>query len=441
MSDKRKLQEESDHIAVETASLDTQVGTAPTAGQPLTGQTSLNYWQLVWRQFKKNRLAVIGLAMVLVFFIMAAFAPLLTNKYPYFWYDPQNGGLSFPLFAALTSIDLGLLLAFLLAVMLPVTRRLLDRTGRRFSSSHPLRRALLVSAVVLLVGMGLLMLRTDRPRIMTDVDLGGGLTGRMERNFKAEYAERGDEITALFPPSSYAPSDIFTGERFEEPSLQHPLGTDSIGRSNLARIIYGSRLALFVGFISVSISAAIGLFIGGVSGYFGGWVDLILQRVVEIFIAFPTFFLLLTIIAFWGPRLPVIMVAIGLTNWTGIARLIRANVLQVRTLDYITAARALGARTMPIIFKHALPNSIAPVLVSISFGIAGAIFLEVTLSFLGLSNPDYPSWGLLLEQTRSVAIDKPALLVIPGVTIFLAVLAYNLMGEGLRDALDPRMKS
>ena len=409
---------------------------APSGGAPSGGRKSMNYWQLVWRQFRRSYLGMVGLALVLMFILLAIFAPFITNKYPYFWHSAEDG-LIFPLFRALTNQDLILLLAFVMAVLVPVTKLIIDRIGWRFWNMNRLRRAVLINLLVLLAGSGLLMLKPETYRIMRQV---GQFS--IERDFREDLQrENAGRITAMFPPVRYAPSDQFVAERFTTPSWQHPLGTDAIGRSNVARIIYGTRLALFVGFISVGLSTLIGLLIGGVSGYFSGWPDLIIQRLVEIWSAFPSLFLLLTIIALWGPKLIVIMVAIGLTSWTGTARLIRANVLQVRTLDFITAARAMGARTLPIVFRHALPNSIAPVLVSVSFGIAGAVFLESTLSFLGLSDPDYPSWGALLNQARSIAIAKPSLLVIPGVTIFLAVLAYNLMGEGLRDALDPRMKN
>ncbi len=405
-------------------------------GVPQSGRKSMNYWQLVWRQFRKNRLAVFGMLLVMTFIGLAIFAPFISNKYPYFWYA-EDEGLSFPLLRALSNQDLMLLLGFAMAVLLPVTKRLLDKSEWRFWNMNRFRRALLVNLLIFLVGAGLISLKPEVHRITKQV---GPI--RMERDFRFELERAADDkdIVALFAPVRYSPSDIYVGERFEEPSLTHPLGTDILGRSGMSRIIYGTRLALFVGFISVGISTMIGLLIGGLSGYFSGWVDLVLQRLVEIFTAFPAIFLLLTIIALWGPKLAVIMVAIGLTSWTGTARLIRANVLQVRTLDYVTAARAMGARTLPIIFKHALPNSIAPVLVSVSFGIAAAVFIESTLSFLGLSDPDYPSWGMLLNQARTVSVEQPVLLVIPGMAIFLAVLAYNLMGEGLRDALDPRMK-
>lgn len=477
----------------------------PVGGEP-AGPKSLNYWQIVWRQFRRNYLGLAGISLVVIFFLLAVLAPFICNKYPYFWYSDDEG-LSFPLFRALTNEDLILLLALVMIAAVPLTKWLVDRLNLRawqtrplaralafdfvniatmlllapmtkfflgaigldnriqtalgataivllllapltvwllktvnwdFWSLHRLRRAMLVNLLVMLTISGWIMMKPQTYRITKMIN---GFA--MERDYRIdlEQAEPG-KVKTLFPPVRFSPTDIDEeAEPFSTPSVEHSLGTDKIGRSNIARVIYGTRVALFVGFISVGLSTIIGLLIGGISGYFSGWVDLVLQRLVEIWSAFPTLFLLLTIVALWGPRLWVIMVAIGLVSWTGTSRMIRANVLQVRTLDYITAARALGARTLPIIIKHALPNSIAPVLVSVSFGIAGAVFLETTLAFLGLSDPDRPSWGAMLNEARDVALEKPSLLIIPGVAIFLAVLAYNLMGEGLRDALDPRMKS
>jgi peptide/nickel transport system permease protein len=294
----------------------------------------------------------------------------------------------------------------------------------------------------LLVGLLLTNCRTAPDRIFQERTItvaGRSHVIRIERDYRDEIA-KGAPASFLMTPIPYAPTDTAVGAKYETPNRTHLLGTDRLGRSNFARIVYGARIGLAVGFIAVGISTAIGILIGGISAYFGGWVDLVLQRVVEVFICFPTFFLLLTIIAFWGPRLWYIMIAIGLTSWTGTARLIRSGVLQARNLDYITAARASGLSSMYIILRHALPNTIAPVLVGASFGIAGAITLEATLSFLSLGDPDHPSWGLLLQHARAVATDKPSLVVVAGTIIFFAVLAYNLVGEGLRDAIDPRLK-
>lgn len=417
-------------------------------GTPPGGDTAIGrgYWQIVWGQFRKHRPAMVGLAMVLSLFLAAVFAPFLANKYPYYWRTADEG-LTFPMFRVLSVLDLTLLLAFFVVVLVPVTRRILGRTAWQFWALNPLRRAVAVNLLLFVVLVGVIIVplavyRGSPDRIMAEhaVEVDGKrYTVAVERDYRQELAT-GAEATYLFPPIRYAPTDILVGDKFTPPSRQHILGTDRLGRSIAARIIFGTRVSLAVGFISVGISVAIGMLIGGISGYFGGWTDLVMQRFVEIFICFPAFFLMLTVIALYGAKLWLIMIVIGLTGWTGTARFIRAEILKVRELDYVVAARALGTGPMSIIFRHALPNSLAPVLVSASFGIAGAIMVEVTLSFLGLGDPDYPSWGLLLSQARSVATQYPSLLMVPGVTIFFAVLAYNLVGEGLRDAIDPRLK-
>jgi len=411
------------------------------------GRAAQNYWQIVWRQFRKRRLAMVGLAMVVTLFLLAVFAPFVANKYPYYWHS-EDEGLTFPLFRILTVLDVTLLVAFGMVVLVPLTRRILRRTGWRFWQLNPLRRAVAVNLLVFLglcaaVILPLALVCKWPERIMQDrrVEVDGEqVTVRMERDYRREAAE-GTSARCLFPPIRFSPSDILAGAKFETPSSGHLLGTDRLGRNTAARVIFGTRVSLAVGFISVGISVAIGVLVGGISGYFGGWVDMVLQRFVEIFICFPGFFLMLTIIAMYGPKLWLIMAVIGITGWTGTARFVRAEVLKVKSLDYVTAARALGLGPFSIVVRHALPNSIAPVLVSATFGIASAVMIEVTLSFLGLGDPDYPSWGLLLQQARSIATLHPSLLVIPGVTIFFAVLAYNLVGEGLRDAIDPRLRA
>ncbi len=416
-------------------------GHKPLDGGEVAG-VGRDYWSIIWRQFRKHRFAVAGVVLVLLFFMISVFAPLIANKYPYYWYTPQDG-LSFPLLAALTSEDLLLLLGLALVVLVPVARRILRRTDWAFWSRHELRRAVLVNTVIFGVAAGLLALgpvRTGRVYEQLTIEVNGQTkTMSLERDFRQEAAD-GTPAKYLFPPVRYAPTDLRAGGMFEPPSETQWFGTDRLGRSIAARVIYGSRVGLSVGFISVGISFVIGLLIGGVSAYFGGWVDLILQRVVEVVMCFPSLFLILMIVAIFGSKLWIIMAAMGFVSWTGTARLIRAGVLQIRALDYITAARAQGLGSLYIIIRHALPNALAPVLVTATFGIAGAITTEAGLSFLGLGDPDSPSWGQLLNDAREVATKSPSHVIIPGVAIALAVLAYNLVGEGLRDAVDPKLK-
>lgn len=245
---------------------------------------------------------------------------------------------------------------------------------------------------------------------------------------------------AVFPPVPYRPSNINLGASFAPPSRQHWLGTDKLGRDVMAGIIHGSRISLSIGFVSVGIALMIGVIVGALAGFFGGWVDLVVSRLFELMLAIPTFFLLITIAAVFPPSIFLTMVIIGLTGWVGIARFARNEFLKLRNLDYVTAAQALGVSNRKIMFRHILPNALAPVTVSVVLGVAGAILLESSLSFLGIGVPaDTVTWGSILNEARSNTFAW-WLAVFPGLAIFITVLAYYLVGEGLRDALDPRLR-
>lgn len=224
------------------------------------------------------------------------------------------------------------------------------------------------------------------------------------------------------------------------PSTAHWFGTDELGRDVFTRVIYGARISLKVGFVSVGIAVAIGTVLGLVSGFYGGVVDTVIMRFVDIMLCFPTFFLILAVIAFLEPNIWYIMAIIGLTGWMGVARLVRAEVLSLRERDFVVAARALGASDLRIIFRHILPNAASPVLVSATLGVAGAILTESALSFLGIGvQPPTPSWGNILTAGKDYVEFAWWLSLFPGVAILVTVLAYNLLGEGIRDALDPRL--
>ena len=250
-------------------------------------------------------------------------------------------------------------------------------------------------------------------------------------------------LVSLLAPfiAPYGPDELDLYHVLMPPSAAHWFGTDDLGRDVLTRIIYGARISLKVGFVAVGIAVAIGTVIGLVSGYYSGHLDSILMRVVDIMLCFPTFFLILAVIAFLEQSIWYIMIIIGLTGWMGVARLVRAEVLSLRERDYVMAVRALGANDTRIIFRHILPNALSPVLVSATLGVAGAILTESALSFLGIGvPPPTPSWGNILTAGKEYIEFAWWLTLYPGLAITVTVLAYYLVGEGIRDALDPRLQ-
>ena len=250
-------------------------------------------------------------------------------------------------------------------------------------------------------------------------------------------------LGAIFAPlvAPFDPNAINVDALLLPPSASHLMGTDALGRDVFSRILFGGRVSLWVGFVAVGIATSIGLTLGLVAGYFGRMVDEIIMRGVDVMLCFPSFFLILAVIAFLEPSLTNIMIVIGLTGWMGVARLVRAETLTIRERDYVLAARAAGAGSARIIFRHIMPNAIAPVLVSATLGVAGAILTESSLSFLGLGvQPPDASWGNILMEGKEVLGIAWWLSVFPGVAILLTVLGYNLLGESLRDLLDPRLK-
>jgi peptide/nickel transport system permease protein len=248
--------------------------------------------------------------------------------------------------------------------------------------------------------------------------------------------------TSLLAPvlAPYDPTSIDVYNVLSPPSGAHMLGTDELGRDLLSRIIWGSRVSLKVGFVAVGIAIMIGIFIGSIAGFYGGRVDAILMRFVDMMLAFPTFFLILAVIAILEPNIFTIMAVIGVTGWMDVARLVRAEFLTLKELDFVDAARALGIRNKRLIVRHVLPNALSPVFVAATFGVAGAILTESGLSFLGLGvQPPDPSWGNILTAGKDNIEIAWWLSLYPGLAILITVLSYNLVGEGLRDALDPRL--
>ena len=329
-----------------------------------------SYAQIVWRQFRKNRLALASLTAIGLLALVAVSADLLAGDKPY--YMKYRGETYFPAF-------------------------------RQYG-----------------VHLGLL----EWPKEL-----------RRRRNFKKLKTE-----TAIYPPVAYAPGEIRLGEKYQRPNTEHWLGTDRLGRDVLSGLIHGSRYALTIGLVSVGISLLIGVLLGALAGYFGGWIDLVLSRLFELWASIPPFFLIITAAAFLPPSVFTVMVIIGLTGWVGIARLTRSQFLQVRSHDYVAAARGLGYSNWRIMFRHILPNAVGPILIPVAFGVAGAILAESGLSFLGIGVPaEAITWGALLAGARSNAAAW-WLVVMPGLAIFVTVTMYNLLGDGLRDALDPQMK-
>lgn len=323
----------------------------------------------VWREFKRNRVAVAGYYVVVFLVGVALFADFIANEKPY--YVHYQGKTYFP-----------------------IVRGYFEKLG----------------------------LLKVAPELVN-----------------ADYQQLSHQ-GALFPPIPYRPSMVNLDVPFARPSRQHWLGTDRLGRDVMAGIIHGSRISLSIGFVSVGIALVIGVILGALAGYFGGWVDLVVSRLFELMLAIPTFFLLITIAAVFPPSIFLTMIIIGLTGWVGIARFARNEFLKLRSLDYVTAAQALGVSNRKIMFRHILPNALAPVMVSVILGVAGAILLESGLSFLGIGVPaDTVTWGSILNEARSNTFAW-WLAVFPGIAIFVTVLAYYLVGEGLRDALDPRLR-
>jgi peptide/nickel transport system permease protein len=240
----------------------------------------------------------------------------------------------------------------------------------------------------------------------------------------------------------YDPGDIDARHVLESPTLQHPLGTDELGRDVLSRMIFGARVSLLVGFVSAGIACVVGALLGAISGYFGSVADVIIMRLVDVMLCFPSFFLILAVIAYLDASIWNIMVVIGATSWMGVCRLVRAEFLSLKRRDFMTAAESLGVRPWGIILRHGLPNAMAPVFVSFILGVAGAILTESALSFLGIGvQPPDPSWGNMLTEGKATLEVAWWLSLYPGCAILVTVLGYNLLGEGLRDVLDPRLRN
>lgn len=250
-------------------------------------------------------------------------------------------------------------------------------------------------------------------------------------------------VLAVFAPyiAPYDPLEINVDNILQPPSLAHPLGTDLLGRDVLSRMIYASRISLEVSLVAVGLSLMIGVVLGAIAGYFGGWVDLIICRFIDIMLCFPTIFLVLAMVAYLEPSIVTIMVVIGATSWMGLARLVRAEILSLKERDFVLIAKTYGASSLRILFKHLIPNALPPILVSASLGLGQAILIESALSFLGIGvQPPIPSWGNMLIDGKETLEVAWWLSFYPGMAILITVLAFTILGETLQEILNPKRK-
>jgi peptide/nickel transport system permease protein len=250
-------------------------------------------------------------------------------------------------------------------------------------------------------------------------------------------------LCALLAPilAPHSPTDQVLAEGLSGPSLTYPFGQDRLGRDLLSRTLYGARISLWVATVAVSISLGIGLVVGAAAGHFGGWVDELVMRFVDILQAFPGILLAIAFAAILGPSITNVVIALSVIGWVGYARLTRGQILVVREMEFVAAARALGSQGLRVIFRHLLPNIVGPILVEASFGFAAVIVAEASLSFLGLgTQPPTPSWGAMLDEARQYLLVAPHLTLFPGLAIVVTVMGFNFLGDGLRDLWDPRSR-
>ena len=364
--------------------------------------------------------AKIGAVWVALLVITAVFAPFLANTIPLL--ASQNGEISSPFLRYFTVEDVIFLSAFsigLLVWLTPLSRSLSKSTTSFF---------LLMFVATILANT---FVKPPQLVIYDDFRLA---------------QDQGEYDWAINAPIPFSARDYMRDVKdtplrkpLAESEFDHYMGTEENGADVMSRMIHASRVALSIGFIATGIALVIGVILGGLMGYFSGVVDMLGMRLVEIFESVPTLFLLLTFVAFFGRNIYLIMVIIGLTSWSGYARYARAEFLKLRKQDYVQSAIASGLPLGSILFRHMLPNGVAPLLVSVSFGVASAILAEATLSFLGLGPVDAPSWGQMLNQSIQASTFNWWMAVFPGGAIFMTVFAYNLIGEALRDALDPKV--
>lgn len=409
-------------------SADPQVANAP--------EEDPTYADIVWGQFQKRKLAFLAMYGVFALLVIAIYAPVAASNKPFLWITEE--GMSSPWFRSLfdrnfyengVDIFFNTLLIGVTLLTGPVLWVFRSSRNQLRRVRGPRRRkALLAALAVWAFGFALIW---SFPTQSAKTDF-----HRMEAQIEA----KGGSVTAVYPPIPYSARDVDLESVRVGITADHFLGTDNAGRDVFTRLLFGTRISLTIGFFAVMLYCAFGTAVGAVSGYFGGRVDLLMVRVIEVVMSIPTIFLVLTIASFIEERsIFHIMVIIAAVAWTTPARLVRGEFLKLRQLDFVAAARASGYGEFDIIFKEILPNAVGPVLVAATFGVARAILIESTMSFLGLGDITAPSWGQILNTGRTTGVW--VLILAPGFAIFVTVSLLNLMGEGVRDALDPKLRS
>ena len=431
---------------------------------------------IVMRMFRRKRSAVWGLRFTITLVLIAIYVPVVCCALPFAWRPPGTSEVTHPWFSRMFDVnywegpvDLFFNMLLVLVTTWFVWRGIWWFVNRKWSLTDA-TRSLDVKAQKIYAGIGLALillqqfgggLLTTSSRYLNYPDTIAEFEAAREAALAPEALERRakvagvpldqmrqivDRETSFVATSTAIPyghrelvTEQYVGPLHFEGSGRHVLGADEGGRDLLARLLYGTRVSLTVGLVAVAIYVTIGVLVGALAGYRGGRTDLIIMRIVEIVMCVPSLFLILTIIALVEKRsIYWIMVAIGIVGWTGIARLVRGEFIRERGKDYVSAARSLGLSGPRILFRHILPNAISPVIVAATFGVASAILIESTLSFLGLGDKNVPSWGQILNRGR---IDEEwHMIAAPGIAIFITVTVLNLVGDGLRDALDPKLR-
>lgn len=392
---------------------------------PVPCDSVLSPWAEVWRRFKKDKLAVCGLIGIVFLLLAACFAPVIANGRPVFLF--RNGKFSLPMCYFLFAPDSTEMVVekifnyFMLFLPVAVLIKYC------LKNKWKLLRMGLIAVFALILLIPFIYAKTKLDKI----------------DWREEVSDLGKSEFVLFTPIPYGPFENVAAP-YQSPGYTHLLGTDKIGRDVLSRMLYGARVSLAVGILATAVSLIIGIVIGMMTGYLGGKTDIIVMRIVEIIMCFPTFLLLLILMAImmdykFEQSILLVIAVIGLTSWTGLSRIVRGEVLKQRALPYIQTCESLGIPVWRIMIFHLLPNVVGPILVSFTFGVAGAIIAESGLSFLGFGvQSPTASWGELLRQAFTDPFNYWYLTLWPGIAIFISVLSFNFAGEGLRQAFDPQ---